>query len=63
MRLESDQKGPSIFLVFKYVNKQVMLIRNIVSKVVNDFCMGLKILVEFWDRGSQFSKVPYVAGF
>ena len=29
-----DQKGPSIFLIFKYINKQDALISNIVSKVV-----------------------------
>ena len=38
-----DQKGPSILLIFKYVNKQDMLILNMVSKIVNDFCMGFKI--------------------
>ena len=52
-----DQKGPSIFLIFKYVNKQDVLIPKMVLKVVNDFCMGLKILFEVWGRGSQFSKL------
>ena len=32
-----DQKGPSIFLIFKYVNKQDALITNMVSKVVYGF--------------------------
>ena len=31
-----DQKGPSIFLIFKYVNKQDALIPNLASKVVYD---------------------------
>ena len=57
-----DQKGPSIFLIFKYVNKQDVLIQKMVLKVVNDFCMGLKILFEVRDRGSPFSKLPYVLG-
>ena len=45
------------------VNKQGMLIRNIVSKVVNDFCMGLKILFEVRSGGLPFSTLPYVRGF
>ena len=52
-----DQKGPLIFLIFKYVNKQDVLIPKMVLKVVNDFCMGLKILFEVWGWGSQFSKL------
>ena len=32
-----DQKGPSILLIFKYVNKQDALIPNMVSKVVYGF--------------------------
>ena len=31
-----DQKSPSIFLIFKYVNKQDALILNLASKVVYD---------------------------
>ena len=34
--LGGDQKGPSIFLIFKYVNKQDALIPNLASKVVYD---------------------------
>ena len=41
-----DQKGPSIFLNFIYVNKQDILIPKMLSKVVNDFLMGLKMLFE-----------------
>ena len=29
-----DQKGPSIFLIFKYINKLDTLIPNMVSKIV-----------------------------
>ena len=29
-----DQKGPSIFLIFKYINKKNVLIPNMVLKVV-----------------------------
>ena len=32
-----DQKGPLIFLNFKYINKQNALIPNMVSKVVYGF--------------------------
>ena len=32
-----DQKGPSIFLIFKYVNKSDELIPKMVSKVVYGF--------------------------
>ena len=52
-----DQKGPSIFLILKYVNKQDVLILKMVLKVVNDFCMGLKISFEVWGRGSEISKL------
>ena len=52
-----DQKGPSIFFIFKYVNKQDVLIIKMVLKIVNDFFMGLKISFEVWGRGSKFSKL------
>ena len=52
-----DQKGPSIFFIFKYVNKHDVLIPKLVLKVVNDFCMGLKISFEVWGQGSEFSKI------
>ena len=32
-----DQKDPSIFLIFKYINKQTVLIPNMVLKVVYGF--------------------------
>ena len=32
-----DQKGPSIFLNFGYINKQDVLIPNMVSKIVYGF--------------------------
>ena len=32
-----DQKGPSIFLIFRYINKQCLLISNMVSKSVYGF--------------------------
>ena len=35
--VDGDQKGPSIFLVFKYVNKSDKLIPKMVSKVVYGF--------------------------
>ena len=37
---------------------------HMVSKVVvNDFFMGLKILFQFGDGGSPFSKLQYARGF
>ena len=51
-----DQKSPSIFFIFKYVNKEDVLIPKTELKVFNDFCMGLKILFEVWVPGPQFSK-------
>ena len=41
-----DQQFPSISLIFKYINKQDLLILNMVSKVVKYFCIGLKIWFE-----------------
>ena len=35
VRMVGDQNGPSIFLSFKYVNKQDALIPNVASKVVD----------------------------
>ena len=35
--LGDDQNGPSILLIFKYVNKQNVLIPNMVSKLVYVF--------------------------
>ena len=35
-RVAGDQNGLSIFLIFKYVNKQGALIPNLASKVVYD---------------------------
>ena len=32
-----DQKGLLIFLIFKYINKQDVLIPNIASKVVHSY--------------------------
>ena len=34
--VSGDQKGPSIFLIFKYVTKKDALIPNLSSKVVYD---------------------------
>ena len=39
-RVGCDKKGPSILLIFKYINKQDVLFTNIGSKVVNGI---------FWD--------------
>ena len=61
-----DQNGPSIFLIFKYVNKQDFLISNMVSKVVNDLCTGLKIWFEVGlscGLGFTFFDLPYLPGF
>ena len=41
-----DQQFPSISLIFKYINKQDLLILNMVSKVLKYFCIGLKIWFE-----------------
>ena len=63
---EGDQKCPSIFLIFKYVNKQDFLISNMVSKVVNDLCTGLKIWFEVGlscGLGFTFFDLPYLPGF
>ena len=34
-----DQKGPSIFLIFKYINKQDVLIPHIISILDYGFCI------------------------
>ena len=34
---DGDQKCPLIFFIFKYINKQTVLIPNMVSKVVYDY--------------------------
>ena len=34
---DGDQKCPLIFFIFKYINKQTVLIPNMVSKVVYGF--------------------------
>ena len=63
---EGDQKCPSIFLIFKYVNKQDFLISNMASKVVNDLCTGLKIWFEVGlscGLGFTFFDLPYLPGF
>ena len=36
-QMDGDQKGPSIFLIFQYVNKSGELIPKMVSKVVYGF--------------------------
>ena len=46
-RVGCDKKGPSILLIFEYINKKDTNFTNIVSKVVTGFCMGLKILLGF----------------
>ena len=61
-----DQKDPSIFLIFKYVNKQDFLISNMVTKIVNDLCTGLKIWFEVGlscGLGFTFFDLPYLPGF
>ena len=58
-----DQNGPSIFLIFKHVNKQDVLIPNILSKVVNDFCTGLNISFEVRGGVSSFLKLRDIRGF
>ena len=60
--VDTHQKGSSIFLIFKYVNKQDVLFPKIVSKVVNDFSMSFKILFEVSGGGLPFSKLTYVRG-
>ena len=58
-----DQEDPSIFLIFKYINKQNTMISNMVSEVVNDFFIGFKILFEVGVGSSPFSKLHYVSVF
>ena len=41
--VDGDQKGLSVILIFKYVNKQDVFIPNMVQKIVNDFRMGFRI--------------------
>ena len=41
--VDGGQKGPSIFLKFKYVDNYVMKILNIGKKFVTNFLMSLKI--------------------
>ena len=58
-----NQKAPSNFFIFKYVKKQDVLITNIVSKVVSDFCMCLIFFFKVRGGGSSFSKLPFYVGF
>ena len=53
-----DQKGPSIFFIWNYINKQDVLIPKLAIKDVNDFCIGLKISFLVWGQGSHFPKLP-----
>ena len=62
-RTDGDQKCPSIFFIFKYVNKHDVLSQKMFSKVVNHFFLTLKIWDEVGDGGDQFSKSPYVREF
>ena len=57
-----DQKGPSIFLIFKNVNKHDVLFTNIVSKVVTDFGMGL-IFFKLRVAVHYFRNYPIYVGF
>ena len=59
--VDCDQKGNSIFLILKYVNKQDVLIKNIVSKVVTDFCMGFFFKVGLGVH--HFRNNPIYVGF
>ena len=63
MWVGGDQKGPSIFFIFKYVNKQNVLILKMVLKIVNDFFMGLKISFEVWGRAQNFRNYGRYVGF
>ena len=61
--VDCDQSGNSIFLIFKYVDKQNVLITNIVSKVVTrllyvfDFFFKLEVGVH------HFRNYPVYVGF
>ena len=46
-----DETCPSILLIFKYVNKQDVLITNMVSKLVYGFC------IKGYERVSSFSNL------
>ena len=60
---DGDQKWSSVFLIFKYISKQDVLIPNMVSKVVYHFFLTLKIWDEVGDGHDQFSKSPYEREF
>ena len=56
--VDGGQKGPSIFLKFKYVKNQVMKLPKIDIKFVTNFLMGLKSCDEVGVGGALFSKIP-----
>ena len=59
-----DQKGPSIFLIFKYNSKQYVLNPTMVWKVVNNLFLGLKYSFEGSGLGvSPFLKLTHIRGF
>ena len=60
---DGDQKCPSIFFIFKYVNNHDVLFQKMFSKVVNHFFLTFKIWDEVGDGGDQFSKSPYEREF
>ena len=62
-RTDGDQKCPSIFFIFKYVNNHDVLFQKMFSKVVNHFLVSFKIWDEVGDGGDQFSKSPYLREF
>ena len=60
-----DQKGPSIFLVSKYTNKQNVLIPNMVLKIVYFFSIKefMSIYVPIFDNLIKKIKIIFLMGF
>ena len=58
-----EKKGPLIFLTFSYVYTLGVLITNIVSKAVNDFCMGLNFYLKLGIRVHHFCNYPVYVAF
>ena len=61
--VDGGQKGPSVFLKFKYVNNKVMILLSISKKFVRNFLMGLLFGFEVGGGGKLFFKLPWVREF
>ena len=53
--MDGDRKGPSIFFIFKYVNKYV--VKKFSRPFLSDFFMGLITQFEVGGKGELFLKL------